>query len=73
MLVDNKTGKQIWEGEVMDITPLSKALLSVGIPSKDKETPAQLSQMSFAMMQDVSVRINEICIYAINCAITRCL
>ena len=52
-LIDNASGKQVWEEEVMDIVPLSKALLSVGIPGKEMETPAALAKVSYDEMQDV--------------------
>lgn len=52
-IIENKTGKRVWEGAVRDVVPLSKALLSVGIPGKEMETPAALSRVPVSMMQDV--------------------
>lgn len=52
-LINGESGKKIWEGEVMDVVPLSKALLTVGIPAEGKETPAALSEISFDQMKDV--------------------
>lgn len=52
-LIDNKTGKKVWEGEVVEIAPLTKALLSVGIPASDMETPAALAKIPFEEMNEV--------------------
>ncbi|MFK7847846.1 MAG: hypothetical protein AB8G77_21325 [Rhodothermales bacterium] len=52
-LIENKTDKTVWEGEVVEIAPLTKALLSVGIPAADMETPAGLAKIPIEEMQEV--------------------
>ncbi|MEM8487563.1 MAG: hypothetical protein AAF564_18580 [Bacteroidota bacterium] len=52
-LVEAASGATIWEGEVMEITTVSSALLQVGRPAGDLNTPADMSRLSFLEMQSV--------------------
>lgn len=52
-LIDNSSGRKLWEEEVMDIVPLTRALIAVGIPAEGMETPAALSRLSYAAMREV--------------------
>ncbi len=54
-LIDNVTNRKVWEGEVMDIAPLTRALISVGIPANDLETPAALGDISYGKMREVLI------------------
>lgn len=52
-LVEVASGATVWEGEVMEITPVSGALLQVGRPLDGLNTPAEMAQLSFLEMQSV--------------------
>lgn len=52
-LVEAGSGATVWQGEVMEITPVSSALLQVGRPIRDLNTPADLSRLSFLEMESV--------------------
>lgn len=54
-LIDNATHRKVWEGEIMEIAPLTKALMSVGIPAQNLETPASLANISYEKMREVLI------------------
>ncbi len=56
-LIDNATNRKVWEGEVMDISPLTRALISVGLPGDKMDTPAELANVSYESMREVLIAL----------------
>ena len=52
-LIDNTSGRQIWQEEMQDFVTVTKALLQAGAPQEQTGTPAQLGQKSFDEMADL--------------------
>ncbi len=52
-LVEVSSDAKIWEGEVLEIVPVSGALLQVGRPLQGVSTPADLAQLSYLEMESV--------------------
>ena len=52
-LIDNNTGRQIWQEEVQDIATVTKALMQAGTPQEQTGTPAQLATKSYDQIANI--------------------
>jgi|GEM_PF-4758341 len=52
-LIDQRSGKTLWQEEVHDLATVTKALLQAGMPQEDTQIPALLAEKSYEEMDDL--------------------